>query len=104
MLQKLTNAGYRSSVRDVTESRTSVRDIIQAKRQQRLDKIRKVTIDLVVAWGLSAICFVGHLAHLLPRVPSWLHALHSVPVTATVSALALLGEFFRAMKMSLLHT
>ena len=52
-----------------------------------------------VAWGLSAVCGLGHLAHAMgSNAPAWLHSLHSTPLHAALSAIALIGE--RAQRAS----
>jgi hypothetical protein len=65
---------------------------VTLKRQQKLDKLQKTTQDLIVAWGLSLLCGLGHLGHVWPAAPGWVHALHNPVLAATMSAAALLGE------------
>jgi hypothetical protein len=45
-----------------------------------------------MAWGLSLLCGLGHLGHVWPAAPGWVHALHHPVLAATMSAAALLGE------------
>ncbi len=51
-----------------------------------------VFMCMQVAWGLSAVCGLGHLAHALgSNAPAWMHGLHSTPLHAALSAVALMG-------------
>lgn len=54
-------------------------------------RLRAAGKRLAVAWLLASACWAGHLVHLWPHAPAWLHVLGSVPVHAAMSALALLG-------------
>ena len=47
---------------------------------------------LAIAGMLASACFLGHLAHLWPGAPHFLHVLGSPRVHGAMSALALLGE------------
>jgi hypothetical protein len=89
--QVLTKAGFKTKRRDAGRGSSGTSEAILAKREERLQRLHKVTQSLVMAWGLSALCFIGHLAHVLPAAPAWLHALHAPPVSAALSAAALLG-------------
>lgn len=92
ILQVLTKGGFPSKARprrgNAWVSDTSA---VTLKRQQKLDKLHKTTQDLVVAWGLSLLCGLGHLGHVWPAAPGWVHALHHPVLAATMSAAALLG-------------
>lgn len=70
---------------------TSLAALLRQKRDSKERRLQEVASNLVVAWGLAAMCGLGHLAHVWQGAPAWMHALHSVPVTAAVSAAALLG-------------
>ena len=88
----LNKQGFSTTVRERRGSGWVSETALNHKRQQKLDKLRKTTQDLAVAWGLSLLCGLGHLAHLLPNAPGWMHALHHPALAATLSAAALLGE------------
>jgi hypothetical protein len=63
------------------------------KRAAKEERLRAVTGNLMVAWGLSAVCGLGHLVQAWGAgAPGWLRALNAVPVHAALSAAALLGE------------
>jgi Cu2+-exporting ATPase len=90
--QVLTKEGFASKARprrgNVWVSDTTA---VTLKRQQKLDKLQKTTQDLIVAWGLSLLCGLGHIGHVWPAAPAWVHALHHPVLAATMSAAALLG-------------
>lgn len=91
--QVLTKGGFPSKARPRRGSGwVSDSSAVTLKRQQKLDKLQKTTQDLIVAWGLSLMCGLGHLGHVWPAAPAWLHALHHPVLAATMSAAALLGE------------
>jgi hypothetical protein len=93
MLQTLTKAGFNSKVRQRQgNSWAGSGNILAEKRQQKEQRLREATWNLVVAWGLSLVCGLGHLAHVLPSAPAWMHALHHPLLSAGLSAAALLGE------------
>ncbi|KXZ56167.1 hypothetical protein GPECTOR_1g143 [Gonium pectorale] len=87
----LSSAGFPSKPRDPATSSSSLAAALAAKRAAKVERLRAATVDLVVAWGLAAVCGLGHLAHALPSAPQWMMALHSVPLNAALSAAALLG-------------
>lgn len=90
--QVLTKEGFASKARP-RRGNAWVSDsaAVTLKRQQKLDKLQKTTQDLIVAWGLSLLCGLGHLGHVWPAAPAWVHALHHPVLAATMSAAALLG-------------
>jgi hypothetical protein len=92
-LQVLTKGGFPSKARPLRGNAwISDSSAVTLKQQQKLDKLQKTTQDLVVAWGLSLLCGIGHLGHVWPAAPGWVHALHHPVLAATLSAAALLGE------------
>lgn len=92
--QVLTKAGFASKPRprrgNAWVSDTSV---LSVKRQQKLDKLEKTTQDLCVAWALSLMCGLGHVGHMWPAAPGWMHALHHPALAGAISVAALLGEY-----------
>ncbi|KAG2440429.1 hypothetical protein HYH02_010314 [Chlamydomonas schloesseri] len=91
LAQALTDAGFTSKRRDPDTSSSSLAAALAAKRAAKVERLRAATVDLAVAWGLAAVCGLGHLAHAWAGAPAWMHALHSVPLNAALSAAALLG-------------
>ncbi|KAG2497846.1 hypothetical protein HYH03_004113 [Edaphochlamys debaryana] len=91
LAQALDKAGFPSKPRDPSTSSSSLAAALAAKRQAKVDRLNAATANLVVAWGLAAVCGLGHLAHAWAGAPAWMHALHSVPLNAALSAAALLG-------------
>jgi hypothetical protein len=89
--QELTQAGFAAAARERRGSGWVSEAAINHKRQQKLDRLHKTTQDLVVAWGLSLVCGLGHLAHVWPGAPAWMHLLHHPVLAAGLSAAALLG-------------
>lgn len=69
----------------------SVAAAMRAKREAKAKKLQEVTTNLVFAWGLSALSCLAHLAHAWTAAPAWLHVLHSPPLQAALSIVALLG-------------
>ncbi|GJP66835.1 hypothetical protein CLOP_g23724 [Closterium sp. NIES-67] len=70
---------------------------IEAKREERMRRLKESGRRLLVAWALAATCLVGHASHMLQasslawKLPAWTHVLHSTPVHALLSLTALLG-------------
>lgn len=93
VLQVLTRAGFKSTARERRGSGWVSEAALNHKRQQKLDRLHKTTHDLVFAWGLSLLCGLGHLGHVWPAAPGWLHALHHPLLAGALSAAALLGEW-----------
>jgi hypothetical protein len=91
----LTRAGFKSTARERRGTGWVSEAALNHKRQQKLDKLRKTTHDLVFAWGLSLLCGLGHLGHVWPAAPGWLHVLHHPLLAGALSAAALLGEWHR---------
>jgi Cu2+-exporting ATPase len=92
LAQILTEKGYAATVRPSDAGSGASAKVVEAKRAQRLKKLRETTKRLVFAWVLASACLVHHVVHWLgASVPSWVHFLGSTPVNATLSALALLG-------------
>lgn len=89
----LSEMGYETRVRPRDGSSGAALKVVQAKRALRLEKIREASKRLVVAWFLASGCLIHHLVHWLgpASTPIWLRFLSSTPVTASLSALALLG-------------
>ncbi len=46
---------------------------------------------LIVAWVLASACALGHVGHMWPAAPHWMHVLGSTAVHGVMSALALVG-------------
>lgn len=91
--QVLTKGGFPSKARPRRgHAWVSDTSAVTAKRQQKLERLHKTTQDLVVAWGLSLLCGLGHLGHVWTGAPAWVHALHHPVLAATMSAAALIGE------------
>jgi Cu+-exporting ATPase len=92
LAQILTEKGYAATVRPSDAGSGASAKVVEAKRAQRLKRLRETTKRLVFAWVLASACLVHHVIHWLgASVPSWVHFLGSTPVNATLSALALLG-------------
>jgi Cu+-exporting ATPase len=92
LAQILTEKGYAATVRPSDAGSGASAKVVEAKRAQRLKRLRETTKRLVFAWVLASACLVHHVVHWLgASVPSWVHFLGSTPVNATLSALALLG-------------
>ncbi|GIL67851.1 hypothetical protein Vafri_21137 [Volvox africanus] len=91
LAQVLSAAGFLSKPRDPSTSSSSLAAALAAKRAAKVDRLRVASVDLMVAWGLAAVCSLGHLVHAVPSAPGWMHVLHSVPLNAALSAAALLG-------------
>eukprot|EP00775_Hariotina_reticulata_P004232 gene4232-4481_t len=91
LAQLLTKAGFAAAPRERRGSGWVSEAALNHKRQQKLDRLHKTTQDLVVAWGLSLVCGLGHLAHVWPGAPAWMHLLHHPVLAAGLSAAALLG-------------
>jgi len=92
LAQILTEKGYAASVRPSDAGSGASAKVVEAKRAQRLKRLRETTKRLVFAWVLASGCLVHHVGHWFgASVPSWVHFLGSTPVNATLSALALLG-------------
>lgn len=92
LAELLTQKGYAAAVRPIDGGSNAAGKVVQAKREERLRRIRDTTWRLAVAWLLASACMVHHVAHWLgAAVPAWMHVLGSTPVNATLSALALIG-------------
>ncbi|GFH08129.1 HMA domain-containing protein [Haematococcus lacustris] len=99
LAQALSAAGFPSRARDLRSSPSasssgpgSTASILAGKRAAKLQRLHQISWDLALAWGLSAVCGIGHLAQAWgAAAPAWLLALNSVPVHAALSAAALLG-------------
>jgi Cu+-exporting ATPase len=90
--QALTRAGFATKPRDPKSSSSSLAAALAAKRAARMERLRAATVDLAMAWGLAAVCGLGHLAHSLgSAAPAWMHALGGVQLNAALSVAALLG-------------
>ena len=89
-LQALTDAGFTSRVRDGSSSATA-NSAVRAKVAERQQRLREATRRLALAWLLASTCLAGHLTHLWPAAPHFLHLLHKPAVAAATSALAMLG-------------
>jgi hypothetical protein len=90
----LTKAGFQTGVRDMSRGgggSGSLAAAMQAKREAKARKLQEVTTNLVFALGLSALSGLAHLAHAWTAAPAWLHVLHSPPLQAALSVIALLG-------------
>ena len=48
--QALTKAGFKSSMRNMSNSSSGLAATMQAKREAKMAKMREATINLVVAW------------------------------------------------------
>lgn len=90
--QVLTNASFKTQVRDLRSKGAPACAAMASKRADRLQRLQEITKDLIMAWGLSALCMIGHVAHAWQAAPQWMHLLHAPPVAAMLSALALLGQ------------
>lgn len=64
---------------------------VRAKVAERQQRLREATRRLALAWLLASTCLAGHLTHLWPAAPRFLHLLHKPAVAAATSALAMLG-------------
>ncbi|PSC75437.1 copper-transporting ATPase chloroplastic [Micractinium conductrix] len=88
----LTDAGYAATMRQQGGGSSASGKVVQAKREERMRRLRETTRRLGVAWLLASACLLHHVTHWLgAAAPTWLHALASTPVHAAMSALALLG-------------
>lgn len=92
LAQILTEKGYAATVRPADAGSGASAKVVEAKRAQRLARLKETTKRLAFAWILASACLVHHALHWMgAAVPSWVHFLGSTPVNATLSALALLG-------------
>ena len=64
---------------------------MRAKVAERQQRLREATRRLALAWLLASTCLAGHLTHLWPAAPGFLHVLHKPAVAAATSVLAMLG-------------
>jgi Cu+-exporting ATPase len=87
----LDDGGFGARVRPQDASAWAAGAALASKRADREARLRRSTLDLAVAWGLSLLCGVGHLGHVWTGAPAWLHLLHHPLVSGTLSAAALLG-------------
>ena len=88
----LTEKGYAATVRPSYATSGAAAKVVEAKRAQRIARLRELTNQLAIAWVLASACLVHHVLHWIgASVPSWVHWLGSTPVNAALSALALLG-------------
>lgn len=90
VVQALTDAGFTSRLRDGGGSATA-NAAVRAKVAERQQRLREATRRLALAWLLASTCLAGHLTHLWPAAPRFLHLLHRPVVAAATSALAMLG-------------
>lgn len=98
MPQALTSAGFKSKARDLqggSNGSGKSSSTLTAKREAKMKRLREITMNLIIAWGLSAVCGLTHALHALgASAPAWLKALNTMPVHAGLSAAALLGEYW----------
>ena len=87
----LDGGGFGARVRPLEPSAWAAADALAAKRADREARLQRSNARLAVAWALSLLCGVGHLGHVWPAAPAWVHALHHPALSATMSAAALLG-------------
>eukprot|EP00798_Chlamydomonas_sp_ICE-L_P017695 gene17695-24051_t len=74
-----------------TSSSSAVAAMLATKKEAKMQRMRDATWDLAFAWGLSLLSGFAHLGHAWVGAPKWLHALHSPPLQAALSVLALVG-------------
>jgi len=88
----LSEKGYNSRFRPSTEGTGAASKVVQAKRKERLRRLKQATVQVFVAWGLASACMMHHIVHWFgAAAPKWLQLLASTPGSAAMSALAILG-------------
>ncbi len=88
----LSNKGYAATFRPHGKETSAASKVVQAKREERIQKLREKAFQVAVAWGLASACMVHHFIHWFGlSAPKFIHALGSTFGTATLSAIALLG-------------
>ena len=88
----LSDKGYEAKFRPFGTETSAAAKVVQAKREERIRKLREKTFQVVVAWGLASACMIHHVAHWFGvAAPRFVHVLGSTMGTAALSALALLG-------------
>jgi len=91
LAQALGEGGFGVRVRPQDTSAWAAADAIASKRADREARLKRSTVNLAFAWGLSLVCGLGHLGHVWQGAPAWMHALHHPALSAALSAAALLG-------------
>lgn len=88
----LSDKGYEAKFRPFGAETSAASKVVQAKRAERIRKLREKTFQVVIAWGLASACMIHHVVHWFGvAAPRVLHVLGSTMGTATLSALAMLG-------------
>jgi Cu2+-exporting ATPase len=88
----LSEKGYKSRFRPSAEGTGAASKVVQAKRRERLRRLKQATVQVIVAWGLASACMLHHIVHWFgAAAPKWLQLLASTPGSAAMSALAILG-------------
>lgn len=102
----LSEKGYTAKIRPLGSGTGAASKVVQAKREERMRRLKEATVQVIVAWGLASTCMLHHIVHWFgAAAPRWIQMLASTPGTAVLSALALLGpgrqivvDGFKAMK------
>lgn len=88
----LSDKGYEAKFRPFGAETSAATKVVQAKREERIRKLREKTVQVVIAWGLASACMIHHVVHWFGMaVPRFVHVLGSTMGTAALSAMALLG-------------
>ena len=88
----LSDKGYSATFRPLGSETRAASKVVQAKREERIRKLREKTYQVVVAWGLASACMMHHVVHWFGvAAPGVVRLLASTVGTAALSALALLG-------------
>ena len=88
----LSDKGYEAKFRPFGAETSAATKVVQAKREERIRKLREKTVQVVIAWGLASACMIHHVVHWFGMAaPRFVHVLGSTMGTAALSAMALLG-------------
>lgn len=88
----LSDKGYEAKFRPFGAETSAAAKVVQAKREERIRKLREKTFQVAIAWGLASACMIHHVVHWFGvAAPRFFHILGSTMGTATLSALAMLG-------------
>ena len=88
----LSNKGYATTFRPHGKETRAASKVVQAKREERIRKLREKAFQVAVAWGLASACMIHHVIHWFGlAAPKFVQVVGSTVGTATLSAIALLG-------------
>lgn len=88
----LSNKGYAATFRPYGKETSAAAKVVQAKREERIRKLREKGFQVAVAWGLASACMIHHVVHWFGiAAPRFVQMIGSTLGTATLSAVALFG-------------